>query len=65
MIQIFSEDLLNKEELLPYFEELTGIAENKPFECVGTIDEVNKAVQMIKESRKEKLLIKHYFHFRH
>lgn len=65
MIQIFGEDLLNKEELLPYFEELTGIAENKPFECVGTIDEVNKAVQMIKESRKEKLLIKHYFHFRH
>lgn len=63
MIQIFGEDLLNKGELINYFEELTGIADNKPFECVGTIEEVNKAVIMIQESRKEKLLVKHYLDF--
>lgn len=60
MIGIFGEDLLNKTELQQYFDELTGIAPNKPFECVGTVDEVNKALRMIMESRKEKLLIQHY-----
>ncbi len=60
MIQIFGEDLLNKIELRQYFDELTGIAPNKPFECVGTVDEVNKALRMITESRKDKALIKHY-----
>jgi len=60
MIRIFGEDLLNKPQMLPYFDELTGIAENKPFECVGTIEEVNTAIRMIRDSRKDKLLIRHY-----
>lgn len=60
MIRIFGEDLLNKPQMLPYFDELTGIAENKPFECVGTIEEVNTAIRMIRDSRKNKLLIRHY-----
>lgn len=60
MIQIFGEDLLNKHELQRYFDELTGIAPHKPFECVGTIEEVNKAIHLILESRKEKWLIRHY-----
>ena len=57
MISIFGEDLLDKPELEQYFDELRGVAPNKPFECVGTIDEVNKALEMIRESRKEKYLI--------
>lgn len=61
MISIFGEDLLNKKELVQYFDELAGIAENKPFECVGTIDEVNKAIEMIHQTRKDKYLIKHYY----
>ena len=60
MVGIFGEDLLEKAELMQYFDELCGIAPNKPFECVGTIDEVNRALQMIRESRKGKLLMRHY-----
>lgn len=60
MIQIFGEDLLNKKELLHYFKELTGIAPNKPFECVGTIAEVNEAVSMLCNTRKDKFLIQQY-----
>ena len=60
MVGIFGEDLLDKPELQQYFDELCGIAPNKPFECVGTIDEVNRALQMIRESRKGKLLMRHY-----
>ena len=44
MIEIFGEDLLNKASLKEYFRELAGIAENKPFECVGTRREVVLAI---------------------
>lgn len=37
---------MDDEFLLPVFQQLTGIAEEKPFECVGTIDEVNTALVM-------------------
>lgn len=57
MVSIFGEDLLDKPELQHYFDELRGVAPNKPFECVGTIDEVNQALEMIRESRKGKFLI--------
>ena len=54
MVSIFGEDLLDKPEMEQYFDELRGVAPNKPFECVGTIDEVNKALEMIRESRRDK-----------
>jgi len=60
MIDIFGEDLLNKKELSQTFEELAGLSLNKPFECVGTIGEVNQALRMISQSRGDKFLIKHY-----
>ena len=41
--------------MLDYFTKLIGKSEHKPFECVGSIDEVNLAVQMtIKKYLKEK-----------
>ncbi len=40
LLEIFGENLLEKESLDLYFRELTGIEENKPFECVGTRKEV-------------------------
>lgn len=60
MIQIFGEDLLNKQQLITYFDELTGIAPNKPFECVGTIDEVNEALHMISKTREDKFLVQRF-----
>ncbi len=44
LIQIFGKDLYLDEDLLSIFKELTGLSEVKPFECVGTIDEVNLAL---------------------
>jgi hypothetical protein len=61
-ISIFGEDLLNKPSLLHYFQELTGVADNKPFECVGTIEEVNRAINLVKDKYKDKYLIKKYIH---
>ena len=44
--EIFGRDILNDEEMMPLFEQLTGIRDDKPFECVGTREEVNYAVCM-------------------
>ncbi|MCI5774651.1 MAG: hypothetical protein MR210_08830 [Erysipelotrichaceae bacterium] len=58
---IFHEDLLAKASLLKTFDELCGIDDNKPFECVGTRDEVNAAICLaIKKRDQLPLLYQHY-----
>ncbi len=42
--RIFGKSLLEDETLLPTLLELTGMSEVKPFDCIGTIDEVNAAL---------------------
>ena len=44
LINIFGEDLFEKENLLKTFIELCGYGETKPFECVGTFDEIRYAI---------------------
>jgi hypothetical protein len=44
LVQIFGKNLLEDESLRPVFDQLTGTAEEKPFDCVGTIREVNLAM---------------------
>ena len=43
---IFGKDMLGDKDMLGYFTELIGQSEHKPFECVGSIDEVNLAVSL-------------------
>ena len=44
IVNIFGEDLFEKKELLEIFCQLTGNGEVKPFDCVGTFEEVNYAI---------------------
>ena len=61
MVNIFGENLLDKKEMLNYFLELLGKTENKPFECVGTVDEVNYVVNnLIKKGGKLPYLLEYY-----
>lgn len=46
LIKIFGENLYEKMELKSAFDELTGHVPVKPFECVGTVSEVNEAIQL-------------------
>jgi len=48
MEHIFGNNLLSDSDLQLYFDELIGKRPTKPFECVGTIDEVVAALQMTK-----------------
>ena len=52
LVNIFGEDLFEKEELLETFIELIGKGANKPFDCVGTYEEVNFAVSKTIENLK-------------
>lgn len=65
LINIFGEDLFKREDLLKTFVELTGNGETKPFECVGTYEEVcfalSKAIADLEEQNEElPYLLKYY-----
>ena len=71
LVSIFGEDLFKREDLLTTFVELTGNGETKPFECVGTYEEVcfaiSKTISNIEngevdglENRELPYLLKHY-----
>ncbi|PLW92106.1 MAG: hypothetical protein C0592_12485 [Marinilabiliales bacterium] len=47
--QIIGRDILNDENMRSYLDELSGKKEVKPFECVGTTDEVNLALSATKD----------------
>ncbi len=59
---IFGGNLLEKSSLEQSFRELVGIADNKPFECVGTREEVVSALVYYREHAKRmpELLIAQY-----
>lgn len=63
LLNIFGEDLFEREDLLTTFVELTGNGETKPFECVGTYEEVcfaiSKTIANLGES-KLPYLLKYY-----
>lgn len=44
LIKIFGKNLFQDKELLPLFKELLGIENFKPFECVGTPEEIKLAL---------------------
>jgi len=60
---IFGKNLLDDKALLPIFDELIGIGTTKPFECVGTLDDVNAALVLITAKHQESklpVLLEHY-----
>ncbi len=60
MQSIFGTDMLNDKEMLQTFDELAGFSKIKPFECVGTVSEVNEAMSRIVGTHGDKLLVKHF-----
>ncbi|MCR4615293.1 MAG: hypothetical protein K5756_04010 [Clostridiales bacterium] len=65
LVDIFGCNMLEKFELVNDFEGLTGLSGVKPFECIGTVDEVRTALNMtvlryIKEDKNLPALLEHY-----
>jgi hypothetical protein len=60
-LQIFGEDLLNKPEMKHFFYQLTGKEATKPFECVGTVEEVGIALKMLDKEVEKSCLLNDFF----
>ena len=56
-LQIFGEDLLNKQEMKHFFYQLIGKEYTKPFECVGTVEEVMVALKMLVNQKEKSYLL--------
>ena len=54
--EIFRINLLDshKENMKKYFEQLIGLHESKPFECVGSVDEINFAMCLAISKRRKR-----------
>ncbi|MFW5706711.1 MAG: hypothetical protein ACOC12_02215 [Bacteroidota bacterium] len=63
LMDIFGQDIFAKESLITELEQLCGLAKEKPFECVGTIEEVNAALSHLVHTTAEEdlpLLLRYY-----
>ncbi|MEI6576933.1 MAG: hypothetical protein WCO63_12225 [Bacteroidota bacterium] len=49
LFSIFGKKLLDDPEMSFYLDQLAGLTEEKPFECIGTIEEVKLALFLIRE----------------
>ena len=63
--EIFGTDMLEDETMQSTMEQLVGIQEEKPFECVGSRDEINTALvktidRLEKDGEKLPYLLKYY-----
>ena len=52
MVKIFGENLFENEKLEKTLYQLAGLTPEKPFECVGTINEVNSALAHLCQSKR-------------
>ena len=52
LAEIFGKDLMKDPELKPIFEELNGTSAVKPFECVGTVEEVRACVEAAEQGNR-------------
>jgi UDP-N-acetyl-alpha-D-muramoyl-L-alanyl-L-glutamate epimerase len=62
ILDIFDKNLFEDKNLIPLFEELIGIKNFKPFECVGTKEEVKEALEKVirRGEFNDSIIIKYY-----
>lgn len=63
LVSIFGKNLWEDHELLSYFDQLSGISGEKPFDCVGTTSEIRAALARVIRNRNGQnlpFLLKHF-----
>lgn len=58
VIGIFGKNLYSDKSLLPLYKDLIGAGEMKPFECVGTFEEIKLAMYLASSKFKSDYIIK-------
>jgi hypothetical protein len=54
LTDIFGKNLLEDSDLIPILKQLNGEVEVKPFECVGTVEEVNACLEYCQKANDER-----------
>lgn len=60
LTEIFGKNLLNDNDLIPIMKQLKGEVEVKPFECVGTVEEVNACLRFGQQTSGLENLLNQY-----
>ena len=54
LADIFGNNLMEDNDLIPILKQLSGEVEVKPFECVGTVEEVNACLEYCRKAKDER-----------
>ncbi|MFH1030160.1 MAG: UDP-N-acetylmuramoyl-L-alanine--D-glutamate ligase [bacterium] len=60
LLSIFGKNLYDDEKLIPVFRDLLGTGKLKPFDCVGTFEEMRVAFMMARKKYKDKVVMKEF-----
>ena len=64
LCEILGNDMTDREDMLDMFKGLIGMADEKPFECVGSREEINfSIVQAISNMERENMKLPYLFEF--
>ncbi|MEK7652890.1 MAG: UDP-N-acetylmuramoyl-L-alanine--D-glutamate ligase [Patescibacteria group bacterium] len=58
VVGIFDQNLLDDNKLLPLFEDLLGLGKMKPFDCVGTFEEMRVAFKRSSDKFADSFIVK-------
>ncbi|MCX6713587.1 MAG: UDP-N-acetylmuramoyl-L-alanine--D-glutamate ligase, partial [Candidatus Vogelbacteria bacterium] len=58
VIEIFGKNMLEDESLLSLFRDLLGLGTMKPFDCVGTFDEMQVAFELLSKKFADAIIVK-------
>ena len=60
LLEIFGQNLYEKELLLPLFKDVLGFGKMKPFDCVGTFNEAKVALHLASKKHKESFIVRQF-----
>ncbi len=58
VVKIFGKNLFEEKSLIPIFADISGFGKMKPFDCVGTFDEVRAAFFLAQKNFSDSLVLK-------
>ncbi|MFZ2975494.1 MAG: UDP-N-acetylmuramoyl-L-alanine--D-glutamate ligase [Candidatus Moraniibacteriota bacterium] len=58
VVRIFGKNLFEEKNLIPVFADISGFGKMKPFDCVGTFDEVRAAFFLAQKNFSDSLVLK-------
>jgi len=58
VVGIFGKNLYEDKNLLPLFKDILGLGDLKPFDCVGTFEEAQSAMFLVKKHFRDSFMVK-------